>query len=125
MPEELSIGIVVFGLFLVAGLIGVDIWLMVDGIKGNTWSEMIRAAGKVTTFVPWMLAVLVGRWYHPVPDFGPLAGKFSIPIFIVLSYIVVVVGDILRKKRMPIPSWVIVLLGVISGALFLPAVFPG
>ncbi len=124
MPEELSITIVIVVLVLVAVLIGVDIWLMVDHITGNTWSEMIREAGKVTTFVPWVLAILVGRWFHPVPDFGPLAGGISVGILMILSYIIVVTGDILRKKRKPIPSWLTVLIGLISGALFVPAIFP-
>jgi len=50
----------------VASFIGVDIWLAVDGVTGNTYSERMRAWAKV--WPPLRLIIAMG--------FGLLCGHF-------------------------------------------------
>lgn len=117
---------ILIGVLLIVGVIGlivIDIWLLADTLPGNTFSEMLREGAKVTTFFPWALAILIGRWFHPVDSLKPVLGNFSIPTLMITSYIIVVLGDILKKKRHPIPSWIIVLIGIVIGALCVPVTF--
>lgn len=118
-------GILIGVLLIVAviALIGIDIWLVADQIEGNTFSEMLREGARVTTFFPWALAVLIGRWFHPVDSLKPVLGNFSIPTLMITSYIVVVLGDILKKKKHPVPLWIVVIIGIVIGALCVPITF--
>jgi hypothetical protein len=117
-------GIAIAVIVLVVLLIGVDVYLVADKVPGNTWSEMLRNAATHTTFVPWTLAVLAGRWFHPIDAMEPVGSQtVGAALLMVTSYVVVVAGDILRKKSMPVPGWSIVLLGVPAGIFFCPITF--
>jgi len=54
------------GVFFV-GIVGLDVWLAVDDRDGNTYSELIRKAGKTWPFTRLVMAVsmgvLLGHWY--------------------------------------------------------------
>lgn len=98
---------ILIGVLLIVGviaLIGIDIWLVSDKVTGNTFSEMLREGAKLTTFFPLSVAILIGRWFHPVDNLKPLLGLYSIPVLMIISYTIVVLGDILKKKGHPIPS---------------------
>jgi hypothetical protein len=56
---------IIAGLTIVAAAIGIDVYLALDGLKGNTWSEMIRSMAYVSTFIPWVWGVLAGHFFHP------------------------------------------------------------
>jgi hypothetical protein len=120
--DFMAIAIVVIVLIVI--LIGVDVYLVADKVPGNTWSEMLRSAATHTTFVPWTLAVLAGRWFHPVDSMETLGGQSAgVAVLMVTSYVVVVAGDILRKRWKPVPGWIIVLIGVPTGVFFCPITF--
>ena len=119
----MSIAIWVIVIVLVVVLIVIDIVLVSDRVEDNTFSELLRLGGKVSTFFPWTIGVLIGRWYHPVDDLKGVFGPFSIPVVMVFSYVIVVVGDIMQKRGRPIPAWIIVLVGMVAGGLCVPVSF--
>lgn len=117
----LAIGITV--IVLIVALIVVDVFLVIDQVKGNTWSEMLRDAARCTTFPPWVFGVLSGRWFHPVDDWEPLLGNWSFAVLMAVTWLVVVVGDILRRRSVPVPGWLVILIAVPVGAVFAPITF--
>ena len=111
----------VLGLIIVGILIGVDVWLAVDKLPGNTWSELLREFSQHTLFVPWSLGVLMGHWFHPIDDLEAVAGGASIWILIGATVVLVALGLVLRfvAKYTP-PAWPWVLGGLVAGTLFWP-----
>jgi len=112
---------IVIGLIIVVVLIIVDVWLAVDKLPGNTWSELLREASRHTLFVPWSLGVLLGHWFHPIDGLAALAGGASIWILVGLSAVLVGVGLLLRfvVKWEP-PAWPWALGGMVVGAILWP-----
>lgn len=49
------------------GIVGLDVYLALDDRDGNTYSELIRKAGKAWPFTRLLMAVsmgvLLGHWY--------------------------------------------------------------
>ena len=44
-------------------LVAVDVWLAADGVRGNTWSEVVHYWGTRIRFIPWCLGGLVGHFF--------------------------------------------------------------
>jgi hypothetical protein len=113
--------LLVLTIVLIAALVVVDVPAAVDDIDGNTFSELLRAGGVQTAIFPWTIAVFAGRWFHPVDDLE-LAGTAGVVILMVLTFIVVVASDVAQRyANAVVPSWLVVLLGLMAGALLWPA----
>jgi hypothetical protein len=109
--------------FMVA-VIAVDIPAAIDNTTGNTFSELLREGGVQTTIFPWAFAVFAGRWFHPVDNLE-LAGVAGAVALMGLTFVVVSGGDVLRRNGHPVPSWLVVVVGVLAGVLLWPADFVG
>ncbi len=93
-----------------------DIFLAVDGIGGNTWSELLRNAGLATPVVPWLGGVVMGHWFHPFEHAEPLITPPGNALALVaLTLLVVLVGFATN-----VPTWVPVPLGGAAGAVLWP-----
>lgn len=108
-------------IFIITLLILTGIASFADNIEGNTFSELLRESTINTTFYPWALAVYMGRWFHPIDDLQSPLGIWGPMILMVLSWLVIVLGDILAKKGIRIWPWLIVISGYITGILTWPA----
>lgn len=93
-----------------------DVFLAADDIGGNTWSELLRSAGKWTPVVPWLGGVVMGHWFHPkeksTPIVTPPGNAF---VLIWFTFVVALLGLITT-----VPTWVPVPLGALAGALLWP-----
>jgi hypothetical protein len=59
MRRPVAIGLSV----LTAVLIIFDIYLALNGVAGDTYSEIIRDAGHRMAFLPWCVGGLIGHWF--------------------------------------------------------------
>jgi hypothetical protein len=118
--------------FVVIALAAVayDVWLTTDKIEGNTFSELLRADMMVTPIIPWVLAFMAGRWFHPwqkesearwissnVPDATTL---FYAAL---LTCAVAIAGAVYKQIRGSehfIPPWIVILFGLVAGATVAP-----
>jgi hypothetical protein len=110
-------------IFMVA-VIAVDVPAAIDRTEGNTFSELLREGGKQITIFPWAFAVFAGRWFHPVDNLE-LAGVGGVVVLMILTFVVVSGGDVLRRNGHAVPSWLVVVAGLLAGALLWPADFVG
>lgn len=62
-PELITIIII----FLAASIVGFDVYLAVDNRDGNTYSEIIRAAGRkwiaLIILISFAMGLLAGHWW--------------------------------------------------------------
>ncbi len=118
MTKPIVLGI---GGGLLAIAIGLDVWLAVDRVPDNTWSELFRKGALATPVIPWACAVLMGHWFHPNDDAQPVLGQPKpIALLIWLTWVVFVVGLGLTGSGIPVPPWIPVLPGMIAGWLLWP-----
>lgn len=111
----------ILGLSIVAILIAVDVWLALDNVPGNTWSEILRDLSKHTLFVPWSLGVLLGHWFHPSNDLCPVLGDASIWVLTGVSAVLTIIGLVFcLSKKYRVPAWPWVLGGTVIGSLLWP-----
>lgn len=108
----------------VVAVIAVDLPAAIDRTEGNTFSELLREGGTQTTIFPWAFAVFAGRWFHPIDNLE-LAGIVGAVALMVLTFVVVSGGDVLRRNGHAVPSWLVVVVGLLAGALLWPADFVG
>ncbi|MBD3618895.1 MAG: hypothetical protein HUJ28_05435 [Chromatiales bacterium] len=92
-----------------------------DSIPGNTFSELLRESTLNSTFYPWALSVYMGRWFHPVDGLESPLGLFGPVLLMALTWGIIVLGDVLRKKGKRIWPWLIVALGFATGIITWPA----
>ncbi len=93
-----------------------DIFLAVDDIGGNTWSELLRDAGKLTPVVPWLGGLVVGHLFHPGKNADPLIdAPGNALVLLGLTLLFVIIGFF-----MTVPTWVPVPLGAVAGAFLWP-----
>lgn len=92
-----------------------------DNIEGNTFSELLRASTIDTTFYPWALSVYMGRWFHPFEQLQSPLGIWGVIVLMITTWIMVVLGDILRRQGKRIWPWLVVTLGYTIGVLTWPA----
>ncbi len=114
--------LMILAVVFVVAVIAIDLPAALDKTAGNTFSELLREGGTQTTIFPWTFAVFAGRWFHP----GDKIDLFGIagPLLLMgLTFVVVAGGDVLRRRGNGIPSWLVVLTGLLAGALLFPADF--
>lgn len=113
---------IVSGLTLIAITIGLDIYFAVDGVKGNTWSEMMHKMAFISTFIPWAWGILAGHFFNP--EWQPLLKQpAGIALLIWLSILVSCIGAVLLKSSFSHLNWVpivVCLLAVLVGAKLWP-----
>lgn len=111
----------ILGCTLIAVIVGLDIYLAVDGLPGNTWSEIIRTWAKASPVIPWACGVLAGHFFHPVDNLEPvLARPGNIAMLVWLTVAVALFGVALSRSGYPIPPWAVVLPAMAVGALLWP-----
>jgi len=112
---------IIIGLVWVAGLIGLDICLAVDGRAGNTWSEIIRTWARETPVVPWICGVLTGHFFHPDIWSTPILGEASSIAFLIWGTVVVgMLGLICSRLGYPVAPWTPLVPAFVAGALLWP-----
>lgn len=111
---------IIIGILLVCAIIGFDIYLALDNIRGNTWSEMLRTASKYTPIVPWTFGVLMGHFFHPATSFSPIVPlNFGVPVLVWISVVLGIVGLALVRSFI-FPQWPLLLAGFFAGWLLWP-----
>lgn len=101
---------------VVAALIIVDVFLATDDVSRNTWSELIRVAGKKTIAVPWMLGLVMGHWFHPTDHAKPsIDAPGNAVVLLAATLFVALVG-----LAVEIPLWIPLVLAAPVGALIWP-----
>lgn len=116
--------LLVLAVIFIVAVIAIDVPAAIDKTEGNTFSELLREGGAQITVFPWVFASFAGRWFHPVDNLE-LFGVGGVIAFMVLTFIVVAGGDVLRRQGHPVPSWIVVVVGLLAGALLWPADFVG
>lgn len=115
------------GAILLAGLAGLliitlivlDVPAAIDDIEGNTFSELLRRGGRQLAILPWTISIFAGRWFHPFDGFD-LFGRHGPVVLLVVTFLVVVGTHLCRQYLWQVPSWMIVILGLLSGAMLWP-----
>lgn len=101
---------------VVAALIVIDIFLATDPVKGNTWSELLRAAAENTPVVPWLWGLIMGHWFHPNDEQRPLIRPpVNALVLLALSLLVLLIGS-----GLTVSPWVPLVLALPIGALVWP-----
>jgi membrane associated rhomboid family serine protease len=125
MESSVIVALVIFSLGVVF-MVVFDVVLAKDSIQGNTFSQLARASVTHTYWLPFLLGALLGRWYHPIDGLETVVGSvwFSHFVFAVFGAIVVLGLQSLKKyRRVTTPSWVLVLVGLLLGALLIPITY--
>ena len=92
-----------------------------DSVAGNTFSELLRESTIDNAFYPWALSVYMGRWFHPVDGLETPLGVFGPVLLMAMTWGIVVLSDVLKKKGKKIWPWLVVTLGFGTGILTWPA----
>ena len=115
LPIAITVGLILLGL-----LLGFDVYLAADKVPGNTWSEILRQWGKSTPFIAWFWSVMLGHWFHP-ESVKPILGQpGSVALLIWLTSLLVVWGLGLSRAGYPIPSWTVIVPGILAGVFLWP-----
>jgi hypothetical protein len=104
---------------LIIALIVLDIPAAIDTVEGNTFSELLRRGGRQMAIFPWTISIFAGRWFHPF-DGLDLFGRDGQVALLVVTFLVVVGTHMCRQYFRPVPSWLVVIVGLISGAVLWP-----
>lgn len=104
---------------LIIALIVLDVPAAIDAIEGNTFSELLRVGGRQMAVFPWTISIFAGRWFHPFDGLDPFGAHGPVALLAV-TFVVVVGTNLSRQYYRPIPPWLIVLVGLIAGALLWP-----
>lgn len=113
--------VIPIGIALLAAFIGLDIYLAVDRLPGNTWSEILRQWAIVTPLIPWIYGILGGHFYHPVDGLDPwIDPPGNIALLVWLTAVIGLIGVAFAKSGNPISPWTVVIPGFIAGALLWP-----
>lgn len=122
--QQMTLPIVIgIGCALIGVIIILDIFLAIDAVSGNTWSEIIRHLAKSTPLIPFVCGVLSGHFFWPaaLKENIPLLDQpNSIALLIWIACITGIVGLGLTKNGMMFPLWIAFLIGGVGGTLLWP-----
>ena len=86
-------------------ILGSDVIFLMDGVEGNTYSELIRKAGGIITFIPWAWGGLGGHFFHA--GWGQIIKSPSnIAIMCWLSVVITILGWGLTKSGFVYSNWI-------------------
>jgi hypothetical protein len=108
------------GLGLLGLLIGLDIYLASNGVRGDTWSELLRTWGKATPLIPWAWSVLLGHWFHPDFTRTLFAQPTSVAFLLWFTVVLGIAGVAANTVGTPIPAWTVIIPGIIAGVFLWP-----
>jgi hypothetical protein len=112
---------IIVGISLLSVLIGLDFYLAFDGMKGNTWSEILRSWGAKNALTPWIWCGLAGHFFHWSKQSRPILHPPSnIALLVWLTALVFVVSVAMTRAGMPIPSWVVAPVAFVAWAILWP-----
>ena len=97
----------ILGFVLIGIIIGIDIYLAADTIRGNTWSEMIRTFSFKSPFGPWAWGGLGGHFFHQWIPKLPLEHPSNVALLVWLSLLVMMVGHSLYMKGSYLPPMIV------------------
>lgn len=70
-----------------------DVYLALDCVEGNTWSEVAREASRAHPFVPWILGASIGHLFHHRDDLPPIVdSNAAATIMVVLTLGIFILG---------------------------------
>lgn len=109
------------GVSLLVVLIGLDVYLAVDGVKGNTWSEILRSWGQSNGLAAWIWCGLAGHYWHWMEKSKPVIKQpGNIALLVWLTILVYIVTTAATRSGIPIPSWSIAPIAFVVWALLWP-----
>ena len=112
---------IVVGVWAVTAIVA-DVFLSANAIRGDTWTEVLRAWGRAQSFVPYALAAVLGHmtsWWvgeSPIPlEFG---ARFAIVIGV--GSVLALVSWMGRRASGEnlIPPWAAAATGLCMGGVF-------
>lgn len=92
---------------------------------GITWSQLLRESYGITISITWVISIWIGRWFSPLTE-SLLKFRYSLIVSLIgvltITLIVELLGILLsrRYRRPVIPPIVVVLLGLVCGAVLIP-----
>lgn len=113
--------VIIIGSVILAVAIGIDIWLAVDPVDDNTWSELMRLGALATPVIPWACGVLMGHWFHPNDNAQAVLGQpGSIALLLWLTWVVFLVGLAFISSGISLDPSLLVVPGMVAGWLLWP-----
>jgi len=95
-----------------------DVYLALDSVQGNTWSEVMREASTLKPLFPWLLGALLAHLFHFRDDLKPIFDRdASSTLMVALTFGLGVIGIF----GVELTGWgmtLLVVLGMVT-ALFL------
>lgn len=92
-----------------------DVYLALDGIDGNTWSEVAREASRVHPFVPWILGASIGHLFHHRDDLPPIIEPSAASTIMFLLTLGILVLGLTGLELLGWQITAIALLGLVVG----------
>lgn len=105
----------IVGIGLIVAFVAYDMYLALDGVRGNTWSEVARHIAMTAPALPWTCGVLAGHCFHP--RWRP---RVRVLPLLALTLAVVVVGIACRHVGVAPPPWAPLVPGFVAGWLLWP-----
>lgn len=99
--------------------VGLDFWFVFDGIRENTWSEIIRRYAELSVLIPYIMGVLMGHWFHPFEEGGQFYTARMLGL-VGITVAAIIASIFIRIYWLPFPNWLLitsVLVGMFSGLM--------
>jgi hypothetical protein len=110
----------IMGFALVAIIVGIDVYLAVDSVKGNTWSEMLRAFSFKSPFAPWVWGGLGGHFFHQWIPKLPIESPGNIALLVWLSFLIMLIGHTMFVRGTYLPPAIVFFAGFLVWSTLWP-----
>lgn len=111
----------IVGIFLIIAFLGYDVHLALDGVPGNTWSEIARKFGTISTVLPFIWGILAGHFFHPDSLRSPFNPTSGFLLLLWVTLFVGLVGILCRSFWHSVPPWLPLVPGFVAGWLLWPS----
>jgi hypothetical protein len=102
-------------------LVAWDVWLALDAVASNTWSEQMRIASGGKPVLPWLFGVILGHLFHPADGLAPVMEKdAALTILSMATVVAFVVGAFGLLSLSETLVALTMLCGVAAGVLLWP-----
>ena len=102
-----------------------DVYLSLDRLEGNTWSEVLRAASGRNPFLPWFFGAFLTHLFHHRDDLRPLVDRDAAQtLMVVFSLIFLALWGV----GVELEGWLlsaVAFFGMVAGYLFWPKLRQG